>query len=372
MDERQEDIGPPKGPLEGLLVADFTTNLPGPMCTQKLAWMGATVVKIEPPHGDPTRHTYGGNMYHLTNAGKLVATLDLKNEEQRAVAHDLCVAADIVVESFRPGVADRLGVGYEFVNSVNPQAVYCSIPGYGSTTPRAQHPSHDLTVLAESGAIALPGTWRERDQEAPSRPSLPVVDIAAAESAVQAILAALVGRQRGHPTPHIEVPLSEPIMYWSAVRGTSIASDGNEPLPPYLDPANDLYRCSDRKWVAVSAIEPKFWAQLCQVVALGHHWPGVDPGSWDWQQRQRHGSRLQDQIGAWMRDHPRPAVVDRLGRHGIPVAPVLHPSEVFDSCIARELSRRPPTYFSPSGEILPAAPVSDAHADIVRRLLSKR
>ena len=232
MDKQRDGIGLRKGPLEGLLVADFTTNLPGPMCTQKLAWMGATVVKIEPPHGDQTRHTYGGNMYYLTNAGKLVATLDLKDEEQRALARDLCSVADIVVESFRPGVADRLGVGYEFVNSVNPQAVYCSIPGYGSTTPRAQYPSHDLTVLAESGAIALPGTWRERDQKAPSRPSLPVVDIAAAESAIQAILAALVGRQRGQPTRRVEVPLSEPIMYWSAVRGTSLAGGGNEPFPP--------------------------------------------------------------------------------------------------------------------------------------------
>ena len=370
MDEPKKDIRRRKGPLEGILVVDFTTNLPGPMCTQKLAWMGATVVKIEPPYGDPTRHTYGGNMYQLANAGKLVATLNLKNDAELALARDLCATADIVVESFRPGVAQRLGVGYDFVNNANPRVIYCSIPGYGSSTRRAQHPSHDLTVLAESGAIGLPGTWRGRDEEAPSRPSLPVVDIAAADSAVQAILAALVGRQRGHVPPHIEVPLSEPIEYWSAIRGTSVVDGGNEPFPPYLDPANDLYRCGDGEWVAVSAIEPKFWAQLCEEMKLDDQWPGADPGSWDWQQRQRHGPRLQDQIEVWMRDHSRPAVLDQLSGRGIPVAAVLHPSEIFDGRSARELSRRPPTYFNPSGAILPAAPDSNAHADIVRRLRS--
>ena len=370
MAERQEAVAHRNGPLEGFLVVDFTTNLPGPLCTQKLVWMGATVVKIEPPQGDPTRHTYGGNMYQLTNAGKLVATLDLKNDPERALARDLCAAADIVVESFRPGVAERLGVGYGFVSDVNPQAVYCSMPGYPSSTPRAQHPSHDLTVLAESGAISLPGTWREREKAAPSRPSLPVVDIAAAESAVQAILAALVGRQRGHPPSRIEVPLSEPIEYWSAVRGTSVAAGVDEPIPPYLDPANDLYLCGDGEWVAVSAIEPKFWTQLCRVMSLPDHWPEADPESWDWRQRQRHGPRLQDRIQGWMRSRPRPTVLEQLGKRGIPAAAVLHPSEVFEGRSAQELSQRPPAYFNPSGVILPAAPATDAHAEIVRRLRS--
>ena len=370
MGETDRNPGPCKGPLGGLLVVDFTTNLPGPMCTQKLAWMGATVVKIEPPYGDPTRHTYGGNMYRLTNAGKLVATLDLKKDAERARARDLCTAADIVVESFRPGVAQRLGVGYESLIDLNPRVVYCSIPGYGSSTPRAHHPSHDLTVLAESGAIGLPGTWRERDREAPSRPSLPVVDIAAAESAVQAILAALVGRQRGHVPPHIEVPLSDPIRYWSAIRGTSTIDGGREPFPPYLDPGNDLYPCGDGEWVAVSAIEPKFWARLCEEMALNDRWPGADPSSWNWRQRQRHGPRLQGQIEEWMGDRSRPAVLDRLGGRGIPVAPVLRPSEVFDGQSDGELSRRPPTYFNPSGAMLAPAPDRDAHSDIVRRLTS--
>ena len=103
MDDPRGDIGGRKGPLEGLLVVDFSTNLPGPMCTQKLAWMGATVVKIEPPGGDPTRQNYGGNMYRLTNAGKLVATLNLKNEAERAIARDLCTTADIVVEELQAG-----------------------------------------------------------------------------------------------------------------------------------------------------------------------------------------------------------------------------------------------------------------------------
>lgn len=370
MDDPRDGIGPLKGPLEGLLVVDFSTNLPGPMCTQKLAWMGATVVKIEPPGGDPTRHTYGGNMYQLTNAGKLVATLNLKDEAERAMARHLCTTADIVVESFRPRVAERLGVGYEFVSNVNPQAVYCSLPGYASTTTKAHRPSHDLTVLAESGAIGLPGTWRERDDEAPSRPSLPVVDIAAAESAVQAILAALVARQRGYSPSHIEVPLSEPIKYWSAVRGTSVADDGGESIPPYLDPANDLYRCSDHQWIAVSAIEPKFWAELCEVMRLSDQWPGTDPGSWNWQRRQTHGLRLQEQIEAWMDDRERPAVLDLLGGRGIPVAPVLSPCEIFHDRSAHELSRTPPAYFDPSGTVLAAAPTTDAHLDIVRRIRS--
>ncbi len=370
MAESASETGRGDGPLAGLLVVDFTTNLPGPMCTQKLAWMGATVVKIEPPGGDPTRHTYGGNMYELTNAGKLAATLDLKNESEREIARDLCAIADVVLESFRPGVAQRLGVGYEFVSGVNPSVVYCSIPGYRSSSERAQHPTHDLTVLAESGAIAVPGTWRERDNEAPSRPSLPVVDIAAAESAVQAILAALVGRQRGYSQPHIEVPLAEPIEYWAAVRGTSFAGRGTGSFPPYLDPANDLYRCGDGQWIAISAIEPKFWALLCDEMSLSDQWPGSDPGAWDWRQRHQHGPRLQEQIEVWMLERSEPDVLDRLCGRGIPVASVVHPSALYDDQSARELPRRPPEYFNHSGSILPAAPPSDAQASTIRRLVA--
>ena len=356
------------GPLAGVVVADFTTHLPGPMATQKLAWMGATVIKIEPPHGDATRHAYGGHMFALTNAGKLATTLDLRETEDRNTADHLCRTADVVIEGFRPGVAERLGIGFEYVKGVNPDVVYCSMPGYPSDSARAQHPSHDLTILAESSAIALPGTWREREADVPSRPSLPVVDIAAAEAAVQAILAALVGRQRGYEPHRLEISLSEPIQYWAAVRGTSLEASEVDHWPPYLDPANDLYRCGDGDWIAIAAIEQKFWAQLCRALSLDEAWPDSDIAVWDWRLRQQNGALLQQQIETWMAQYPRPNVLSKLDEAGIPAAPVLEPSAVFHARSADELARRPPAYFNRRTTTLSPPPRTNEHADLVRRI----
>ena len=147
-------------PLSGLTVLDFSTLLPGPLATLMLAEAGARVVKVERPGGEDMRRfppffSGGSALYAMLNRGKEAIFLDLKTEQGRAAALDLATSADIVVEQFRPGVMDRLGLGYAALAARNPRLVYCSISGYGQSGPRAGEAGHDLNYLARSGLLAL-------------------------------------------------------------------------------------------------------------------------------------------------------------------------------------------------------------------------
>ena len=140
------------GLLDGLRVLDFTIWRPGPYATQLLAELGADVLKVEPPGGDPMR-AYPG-LFAGLSADKRSIALDLKSEADRARALELAADADVVVEGYRPGVADRLGVGYEHVRTVNASVIYCSVSGLGQDGPLAQASGHDINYLAWSGALA--------------------------------------------------------------------------------------------------------------------------------------------------------------------------------------------------------------------------
>ena len=163
-------------PLSGLVVLDFTTLLPGPLATLMLAEAGAEVIKIERPGGEdmrafPPQVNGDSAVYALLNRGKTVLELDLKSDAGRSRLKPLLARADIVVEQFRPGTMDRLGLGYETVRAVNPRIVYCSITGYGASGPRAREAGHDLNYIGATGLLALqPGP--------PDRPTVPPALIA--------------------------------------------------------------------------------------------------------------------------------------------------------------------------------------------------
>src|SRR5918993_3306036 len=147
-------------PLEGLLVLDFSTLLPGPLATLMLAEAGAEVVKVEKPGGDDMRRfppALGGGSapYAALNGSKKSIVVDLKNPEGRRSLEPLLGRADILVEQFRPGVMDRLGLGYEAVRALNPRIIYCSITGYGQSGPRAGEAGHDLNYIGNTGLLAL-------------------------------------------------------------------------------------------------------------------------------------------------------------------------------------------------------------------------
>jgi crotonobetainyl-CoA:carnitine CoA-transferase CaiB-like acyl-CoA transferase len=175
-------------PLEGVRIVDFSELLPGPFMTQNLCELGAEVIKIErPPHGDSARRMAPG-LFEAVNRGKQSRVLDLKQPAGRERAIALISQADILVETYRPGVMSRLGLGYEAMKVLNPRLIYASLTGYGQSGPMAALPGHDLNYLAVGGAIALSGHGASTPAHAFG---LPAADLCGAMYGFSAILAAL-------------------------------------------------------------------------------------------------------------------------------------------------------------------------------------
>lgn len=193
---------PQAGPLTGITVLDLTHVLAGPYATGQLALMGAEVIRIERPGGDDFVRTHGGTeamkakglgaSFLSQNAGKRSITLNLKDPQDRARAHQLAARADIVVENFRPGVADRLGMGFEALCALKPDLIYASLSGYGPDGPLAGRPAYDHILQGISGLMAMTGT----PESGPMRVGLPIVDYVAGQALVAALLSGLLQRAR--------------------------------------------------------------------------------------------------------------------------------------------------------------------------------
>jgi crotonobetainyl-CoA:carnitine CoA-transferase CaiB-like acyl-CoA transferase len=251
-----------RAPLAGVMVVDFSTYLPGPFCTQILADLGADVVKVEQTEGDPGR-ALPLRLFHAVNRSKLSIALNLKRTEEVELCKRLLAKADVLVEGFRPGVMDRLGLGYEVVAAFNPSVVYCSISGYGSSGPKRDAPGHDITYMAASGALSFPGDW---NQEGPQRPGLPVADLAGATFAATSILAALFARTSSGKGVHLDVSLTDAVLSMVSTRaGKGLNLIGRERL--HLSPTNRIFVAKDRIHLAIGAVEEKYWAALRDIVA---------------------------------------------------------------------------------------------------------
>jgi crotonobetainyl-CoA:carnitine CoA-transferase CaiB-like acyl-CoA transferase len=231
-------------PLTGLTVADLTRYLPGPFASRELQRLGARVVKIEPPDGDPTRHTNPG-VYEALNAGKEIASWDARSEPPPAAL----LEADVVLEGFRPAVWERLGV------ELPDRTILCSITGFGRDGPRARQAGHDLNYLGYAGALA---------DTAPALPPVQVADLAAgAQAAVIEILAALLERGRTGDGRHIVVSMTHGSHHLVAHRLAG------EPIPRLLTGGAAcycIYETADGRHLTVAALEPKFWLRLCELV----------------------------------------------------------------------------------------------------------
>ncbi len=186
----------PRSLLEGTRVVDFSQYIPGPYASLMLADLGADVIKVEPPGGDPMR-LYGpiGSsavppFYSLLNGGKRIIRLDLKTEEARRIVLDLIGRADVLIESYRPGVMDRLALGRDVLAAANPSLVHCAISNFGQTGPRARKPGHDLNCMAVGGGLIASGLAAR-----PVMTSPPVADFASALQATTTVLAALLARK---------------------------------------------------------------------------------------------------------------------------------------------------------------------------------
>lgn len=270
------------GPLKGMLVLDFSTLLPGPLATLLLAEAGATVIKIERPGGDEMRGytpRIGGTSvnFALLNRGKRSLELDLKSPAAREELAPLLERADVLVEQFRPTVMSRLGLGYDDVRAVNEGIIYCSITGYGQESPRAQVAAHDLNYVADVGLLDLiDGT---------SLPHALIADIGCgAYPAMINILLALAERERTGRGCHLDIAMADGMFTWlyAAVGGGLAGGDwprrGRELLTGG-SPRYRLYRTADGRYLAVGALEDRFWSRLCDLIGLpaALRDDGVDP-----------------------------------------------------------------------------------------------
>jgi len=257
-------------PLTGIRILDLTRLLPGAYCTLLLADMGADVIKVEEPGaGDYMRWTpplAGGQsaLFNAINRNKRSVTLNLKADAGRDLLLRLVEGADVLVEGNRPGVMDRLGLGWEVVHARNPRLVMCSITGYGQDGPFASRAGHDLNYMATAGSLGHNG---ERDGP-PVPPAVQVADIGGGglQPAV-AILGALVGVQRGGEGRWIDASMTDGAVSWLAMvfaaRGAGEEVGRGDQRLAGRYPCYRVYTCKDGGFYSVGALEPKFWNALC-------------------------------------------------------------------------------------------------------------
>ena len=261
------------GPLQDIRVLDLSRLLPGPFCTRLFADMGADVIKIEEPvKGDysrdfvPRRGDFAC-WFMEVNRNKKSMALDLKQEEDRKIFLELAKTAHVVVESYRPGVMEKLGVDFATVKKVNPKIVYCSITGYGKQGPLVKQADHDIGYQSLAGLISLSG---EKDGK-PSIPGVLAADMQASALAGMSILAALRHAERTGEGQEISISLFDICL--ALVPGVSATYFGNGFVNVrgnnWLSGANpnyNVYRTKDGRYMSVGCLEEKFWAKLCKVL----------------------------------------------------------------------------------------------------------
>jgi alpha-methylacyl-CoA racemase len=326
------------GPLAGVRVLDLSRLLPGPFCSLLLADLGAEVLKVEdtgagdyirwsPPYHDGVGESARSALFLALNRNKRSVRVNLKSEGGREVLRRLVREHDVLLESFRPGVLDRLGVGYERLREENPGLVYCAITGYGQDGPATARPGHDLNYLGLNGVLALTG-------EAGGPPVQSAAQIAdlggGALPAAVGILAALHERGRSGLGQLVDVSMHDGAMAWLAMAAARVLCDGLAPRRGGDVLAGGVvcyrpYACADG-WVTLGALEPKFWAAFCAGVGredlLAH-------------QFDRPGSEAHRALEAVFAARTR-AEWDRFGaEHDCCVEPVLELDEALESEVTR-------------------------------------
>ncbi|MDZ4825886.1 MAG: CoA transferase, partial [Actinomycetota bacterium] len=304
-----------EGLLDGMRVVDAGIWRPVPHATQMLADLGADVAKIEPPGGDPMRAF--PELFRDIASHKRSVVLDLKSEAGRARAHELVADADVFTEGWRPGVAARLGLGYDDVCALNPSIIYCSVSGYGQTGPLVDRAGHDLNYQSLAGVVAR----RHADDPEPAIPRVPVADLAAGAVAAMLICAAWARRIRTGEGERIDVAMADVVASWMGPRA-NVATRGRD------DPAGGsagygVYRCADGEYLSLAVIaEDHFWRAVCDTLDIAAL---RDLGHLDRLARLPECDRA---IRAALETLDRDDAVARLAAAGAPVAPVLTPAEV--------------------------------------------
>ncbi|HEX6350041.1 MAG TPA: CaiB/BaiF CoA-transferase family protein [Candidatus Dormibacteraeota bacterium] len=343
--------------LQAIRVLDLTRLLPGPFCSMLLADLGCDVVKVEEPErGDYMRYypplRDGQSVaFNAINRNKRSLTLNLKSEAGHDLFKRLAARADVVIEGNRPGVMDRLGLGWQQLHEANPKLVLCSITGYGQNSPWALRAGHDLNYMAMAGALGLNAAAAT---EAPHPLGVQVADIGAgAQGAATAILGALLEVALGGEGRHLDVSMTDGALSWLAVPLSQVHEEGEAPARAQLRLTGRyacyrVYRTADARFYSVGALEPKFWEELCAVLER----PDLVPRQYAEGEDQ---AALQRELEAVFATRSRDEWQELLGDRDVCCEPVLELDEVADHPHVR--ARRLLSEQAGGLEVAPAVPL---------------
>jgi crotonobetainyl-CoA:carnitine CoA-transferase CaiB-like acyl-CoA transferase len=296
------------GLLDGLRVLDLTMWRPGPYATQLLGRLGADVIKVEPPGGEPMRAFR--DHFDVLNRHKRSIELDLKSEAGLARCLELAKDAEVFVEGFRPGVADRLGVGYARLREAAPALVYCSISGYGAEGPLVDVPGHDINYRAYAGALPQDATSANAE--------LAVGDMAAATMAAFAITAAVLKARTTGVGEHLDLGIADVLADW--VETSPVMTDADAPVPGY-----GIYPTKDGRTITLGVVsEQHLWAATCRALGLEQH------ADVQFLERFARLKELQGAVADAIASLTLDEALARLSAEGAPVAPALTREEMLE------------------------------------------
>jgi len=313
-------------PLADLQVLELAGMIPGPYATMLLADLGAEVVKVEEPSSGDYQREFGpetdgvNHRFANYNRNKRSIAIDLKTDRGREVLLELAEESDVLIEGFRPGVVDRLGIGYDDISARNPGIVYCSLSGYGQDGPYCEWVGHDINYLGIAGMLAMTG----EEDGAPVPPGYPISDFAGGLFAAFSILSSLRKRDRTGEGEYVDISMTDVAASWSS-QLLSAVDRGERPtrgrtFVSGLDPAYSIYECADGEYITVGALEPVFWKNLCRELSLEEYETSdrSDP-----EVREE----IRSKLAAELKRKPRDEWIETLDETEIPVAPVNSPDE---------------------------------------------
>jgi crotonobetainyl-CoA:carnitine CoA-transferase CaiB-like acyl-CoA transferase len=327
--------------LDGLRVLDVTQVMAGPFCAMVLADLGADVIKIEPPAGDSTRQMPGAvdgdsPSFNAVNRGKRSIVLNLKTREGRDIVMRLARMTDILIENYRPGVMEALGLGYDAIHAINPRLIYASISGYGQTGPHAGKGGFDLIAQGVSGIMSVTG----EPGGPPVKAGVPLTDLGAGLFTLVGILAALEARHRTGAGQRIDTSLVDAGVALSVWEATEYFAGGG--VPTALGSAHRMnapyqaIECADG-YITIGAANERLFRRLCEV--LGHAEWAANPDFADNASRVRNRVALAELIASVMRERPRADWLALLDANDIPCGPINDYSQVFadPQVVARDM-----------------------------------
>jgi len=314
-------------PLQGFKVLDFSHAGDGPTCGMMLAQAGANVVKIEPLKGDPFRHGLTAVAFYNANRNKRSLALNLQAPEGKEIAHKLASTADVVIESFTPGVAERLGIGYSELDKINPCIIYCSVSGFGQTGPYRNKPAYDPAIHAMSGLMSVTGEAGRPPVRMPAN----VVGLPTAFLAAYGVLLAVISREKTGKGQLIDAAFFDTAVYFMASFVTGYAHTGY--IMPRMGSASPVftpYQCflSADRYVFVGVSNEKFWQAFCQALGLDDLLADASYASMEGRLAKR--DELVTKIADALRKLPGDEIIRKLEAAGVPCAPVLEIPELLD------------------------------------------